>query len=889
MEMNLNPKRLGDDLSLDEYNACQYLLYQMDCWNEPIHLDMESSFQGIYAEYKLDETTTLSNEKKDTYRVEKDLTSSNNKIYVAMSNFKKNIEFLHISPSVKIYYQKPKSVLDGNDELWTPDVTDSFEIKQWSVDEAEPSITLEHPVGNVELEKQFENTTFACSYNPTTNKIEIPLPTDLPKNSIISKTMILNFKFDEEPYIDFRNGKSNSSEEIWIDNLEDFENLVKAAPTNGELVVFRLDSNVELPKPPKTQSVEKLGTYYLNEPIVIKRGQNIEIRGGTNNRTRLNGSISQRCFIVKAGGKLTLKDMICEYCNSVYCDYDAGRGGAILVEGTYSDYGILQCSNCSFVHNKATHGGVIFSYHSALYVNYCNFDTNECYYNGGTIYYMAQDVKMEVSNVVIEQNKTATLKATVKKVYNNYPVNEGKVVFYIKDGKKSILVGESRVNLGIAQIPYEVPSLKQTTEFPIIAQYFGGQSMDNEEAVGTLKVKVPEVYTISWNAKNPKSIKTGETLHMNVQVVDIMGKIVTTPTVYFLMGSTTKKVYGTGNGNMYELVYPITEDDITDKKNSTFEITCGIEQNTEGIKHKSNVIKTTMKVEIEEEKDNSGYVTGLFINGNSGVTDSTVKTKLQEYKKAGITDLFVIYTTHTKEGERNLLERILKARDDNKITGIRIHPRINILNDTTTDTWYDPTNTTRIKAVKETIDYIHKNYKVDGISLDYLRYSGTGGKDNSRHPKITTLTKTITDYIKSKSKTYIISAVCKAEDDYTKTYYGQDLVSMAKNMDYLMPMIYRADYDKGKVVTDDNWVHARLKYILDNGVDKKQVVVLIQTYYKNLNRRNKDELNGTITRISGSEVKGVGLFREGLIATDKDDKNIYPDTYETLLNKSKKK
>ena len=188
-----------------------------------------------------------------------------------------------------------------------------------------------------------------------------------------------------------------------------------------------------------------------------------------------------------------------------------------------------------------------------------------------------------------------------------------------------------------------------------------------------------------------------------------------------------------------------------------------------------------------------------------------------------------------------------------------------------------------MKLIKEMIDYIHKNYKVDGIALDYLRYSGGGGEDTSRHPKVTAAAKTITDYIKSKSKSYVISAVCKAEDAATKTYYGQDLETWAKYMDYVMPMVYRADY-AGSTNTDDNWVDARVKYIVNNfKVDKNKVVVLIQSYYQNLNLRSKTELDGTITRISGSKVRGVGIFREGLINKE------WFETYENIINKSNKK
>lgn len=864
--MNLNPKHLGDELSLDEYNACQYLLYSMDCWNEDVILDTYEVYgkhgETKFAKYKFDENTVLTREKGETYRVNEQLTTSNNVFYISMLDINAKFETSNIVPFLKIYYQAPKEYIDGNNEIWIPDVTDDLELDIWGEDEDKATEQLEAAVTHTELEKQYSHFFISGTFDKKTRKIKFSLPSDLPQDSIINKKIVINFKFNNEPYIDFRNGVANTSEEIWVDNVEDLEKLVKAVPIREEPTVIRLDSNIELPKPKNSVYNDKYGDYILNQPLIIKKGQNIIIRGGTNKRSRINASLSKRCFIVKPGGKLTLNNIICERGNCNACDYDIGRGGAILLEGNYSEFGTLECTRCGFVQNKANHGGAIFSYHAGLFIQSCEFDSNESILNGGAIYYHAQDVIMNVSNIVGKVNDVVTLRAIVKYI-NGWGANEGKVEFYIRNTKIDTKIGEARVINGLAEIHYTIPKIDRTTEYPIIAVYSGGQSMDNEIGTGSLKVKVPEKYTLSWATGNPTQAKKDEIIHINVKVTNISGVVSTNPVLVFTVGED--KIYATQNGNLYELIYKVDEDDVTDEVNKTIEISCTTLPSTE---YSSNSIKTSIKLDTTAAAD-TGYITGLFINSNSisSISESVAKTKLETYKAKGITDIYVAFTNYNTASLRKTMECFVKAKDTNKITGVRIHARMNILYDATEKKYYEPTNTARLDFIKKNIDYVANNFNIDGISLDYMRYSGNG-QDNTRHPKITALFKTLKTYIDSKKKNYIISTSCKAEDDASYTYYGQKHKDFAPYVDYMMPMIYKTDYATPKLVTDDEWVLKRAKYILDQGVDKNKIVATIQTYKSDNSNIPLAELNATSQKLSTLKIRGVTLFREGLVQSD---------------------
>ena len=59
--MRLKVKNIGSQLTLDEYNAYQYLLYNMSCWEDKIILNTYTPHQGKYADYLFKENENIDN------------------------------------------------------------------------------------------------------------------------------------------------------------------------------------------------------------------------------------------------------------------------------------------------------------------------------------------------------------------------------------------------------------------------------------------------------------------------------------------------------------------------------------------------------------------------------------------------------------------------------------------------------------------------------------------------------------------------------------------------------------------------------------------------------------------------------------------------------------
>ena len=860
--MNLKPKRLGDELSLDDYNACQYLLYRMDCWTDSILIDSYISKDGKFATYKLLENPLLETEKQEHYRLIGTPTAST-KFEIELSNIESKIKNLHISAQITLYYKSSETFKDGAGNTTSLDVTDPQEVPIWGANEAKETEYLETHYKKLIVPATYDNENQILSFslfdkNDNTIAIE----------SIISKRIFISYKFNTFPYIDFRNGKANLDEEILVDNVEELQKLVENVPRNNSLVVFRLDSNIDVEPPVNANYAYPVGTYFLTKPIEIQEGQNIEIRGGTRDKARINASLSKRCFIIHPGGKLRLYNIACEYGQAKYATYDVGRGGAILVGYGYNTFGILECEYCTFLHNTANYGGAIFSYHAGLHLKGCTFDGNSCLFAGGGVYYQARDVTMKVANVLGKVGETVQFEVIVTTL-NGGEVNEGDVDIYLKsiDG---IHIGTGRVRSKVVNgkrvgvmdaLTYTLPSEVKTIEYPIIAVYNGGRGLDNDIATANLKIKVPEKYTISWVSGNVTTAKVGDVITLNAKVVGNGGVISTAPVLAFKIGDNIYQAQK--NGNMYTITYKVAQEDMDEEK-KTIAISMYAIANDD---YTSNTLTTTITVDMEEEEQHiEGYMTGLYVNGNTPITEEM----LQGWISNKITDVYVRfrYSNNVSSSNATKLEALLK-KDEYK-NKIRFHVALNVLYDTTEQKWYSTTDTSRINSTKNEIKYVKNNFSTcAGINLDYVRYSG--GKNSAttetRVKQVNEVYKTLKEYIKSLNENYIISTSVKAEDDANTSYYGQDLKAICDYVDYIQPMIYKEDYSSWSKY-EDSWVISRLEYIINLGVSVDKIMVALQGYKSSGGKYSTidiDEYTGTVRKISVKKVKGVALFREGLV------------------------
>ena len=846
--MRLNVKHLGDELTLDQYNAYQYLLYQMDCWNEEIELNTNTAYTGVYGDYKLlqDETkgTFFINDKQDTYKISRTITSNDN-LEIELSNptpllFKDHLQF-----TATLYYQKPTTlpklpvpstydpqtntyrdengeiIIDQNGNILrtenvTLDADHKEEVKHYGYDE-----THKKP----KVEEDYKKAIVTCTL--IDDVITIPL-TELydekqeqkitfPVGTLISKKVKFNIRLNSKPYIDPFNGIANELTEILIDNTEDFVKVIENAPLDGTPVLIRLDSyNKNDPYHEQT--------YKIQETITIKTGQNIIIQGGTRVNPILDGRICKRTFIVQHGASLILNNLTLQNNN---CSnnklYDYGRGGAILVEarrrykGKHS-YGKLECNSCTFTQNQAIYGGAIFSYHSRLVLKDCDFFTNNSQKGGGAVMYWVRDVNLEFPNISVGNGSTIKLKCKITN-YKNQKINEGRVTFYYltekvdEETNKVITEEETRtvdVENGEAILEdYEVNTSRSQLQF--LAKYHGGSTYEDELAKCTVYVVKPEEYTATF-VKTYSQLPE-KTLTIRVKVVDSHGNVVTQPKGTFTLsgeGITFTTVNAKTDKEFYYINYQVPKVPDTLK---SIHMKFSIEQNTY---YKCDVVEAELYILNEEEvlktkKEISGPIYGLFVNSlqptlvnsvsniwtDEGVTNELVG----RWVNAGFTDIFVRVADYTDNKKKCCLEAVLQHTRD---TNLRIHAVVNCYYDvdglTLKEQWTDvnPTINLRTQHIQRCITGLLQNTDVDGICLDYMMFQGEDTysvtEKVNRHTEINKALQTISSKVHDMNPRCYLSSMVEAETD-AGSLYGQNFKEMIEYVDFLIPKAFKSKYN----------------------------------------------------------------------------------------------
>ena len=172
---------------------------------------------------------------------------------------------------------------------------------------------------------------------------------------------------------------------------------------------------------------------------------------------------------------------------------------------------------------------------------------------------------------------------------------------------------------------------------------------------------------------------------------------------------------------------------------------------------------------------------------------------------------------------------------------------------TTTDTSFND-------ALVNYIASLAKNYDIDGIHLDYVRYPGTAYKHSGGTDAITNFVKKVDETLYSISPKISISASLMPECSVNGYYYGQDYAELSKYLDFLVPMIYKGNYNKNTA-----WIGTTTKWIVEHS--NKPVVAGLQIYESDSNvvKLPTSEINQDIQSAISNGASGYALFRYGLI------------------------
>lgn len=355
--MRLKPKKLGRELPLDDYNACQHLLYSMDCWNEEITLT-SLGYDGIFARYILNDVNNILLIHRNDFLVTGNIDDSHNFFYIDLEE-----QYDHVPDVYVTLYYSNSLKYDG--VTYPPDMGAEFED---STNETENNIT---PFKKESITIKAERLT------KTRLKIVIPLQ-KIYENSLVYLEAGIKYSWKNKYFIDVDNGKANSNDEILLDNIQELQRMIRNTPHNNSKCIYRLDSSNDIYQPLST--------------MTIHEGQYIELRGGTNTNAVIDGSKCGRVFVIEPGGYLVMKNITIQNCNCKNNSLEKGKGGAILVQsqgryGTTSLFGVLDMNSCKFRNCIATNGGAIYAYNAGVYLTSIEFvGCIASYYGGGVVY-----------------------------------------------------------------------------------------------------------------------------------------------------------------------------------------------------------------------------------------------------------------------------------------------------------------------------------------------------------------------------------------------------------------------------------------------------------------------------------------------------------------------
>lgn len=240
---------------------------------------------------------------------------------------------------------------------------------------------------------------------------------------------------------------------------------------------------------------------------------------------------------------------------------------------------------------------------------------------------------------------------------------------------------------------------------------------------------------------------------------------------------------------------------------------------------------------------------------------SHMKTvKLKKLAKRGTKHIILHIQAISQHGKSKVISFIKKAHK----YGIKVHLWMQICYKS--KKWVKPVNSDGAirysflnKKIKEAKRYA-KIKGVDGVHFDYVRFGGSAHKYKTSIKAINYFVKKASIQVRKIKSRIIVSAAIMPEPKMMHYYYGQDVPTMSKYMDTLIPMVYKGNYHKTR-----SWIKSVTRTFVkqSNGA---QIWTGLQAYHsdKNAKKLSQKTLLKDAKAAKEGGAKGIILFRIGI-------------------------
>ena len=177
----------------------------------------------------------------------------------------------------------------------------------------------------------------------------------------------------------------------------------------------------------------------------------------------------------------------------------------------------------------------------------------------------------------------------------------------------------------------------------------------------------------------------------------------------------------------------------------------------------------------------------------------------------------------TEYGQRDVLDWIKEANKH----GIEVHVWMQIFNN---GNWISPVQK------NGTPDNKYFNYKIEeakyyagldevsGIQIDYIRFEGNAYNFKNGTKAINQFVENFSKEVRKVNPDLTLSATVMPEADKDEYYYGQDIPTLSKYVDAIVPMMYKGNYNE-----TSSWFENTTEWFVNNSGDA-EIWCGLQTY-----------------------------------------------------------